>query len=199
MEVNFKYLTESERKVLFQAIDMQEENLGSQLEMKALFALGLDLGCRVTEIREVPNQDLGNTLSIRDSKQTKATKKGEPYRLCVISDNTLAIVRTFRNYLKEKKDGRETFFPYSCKTINRRVKQYFALAGIQRENPRLIRWHIFRHTYIQASITARVPLKAVAQQTGDAITTLLRYYNEYSPEQRLGFLKEANLVPSNGT
>jgi len=63
-------------------------------------------------------------------------------------------------------------------------KHWCDVAGIKRDKERLIRWHMVRHTYIQNAINKKVPLKQVSQQTGDSIFTLLKYYNNYNPEQR---------------
>jgi len=172
----------------------------TNIEHKTAIQLGIDLGCRVGEIITIPNlPEFTSNIQILDSKSENEVKKRSktsrtPYRQCIITKSTLNQVRTFQEYLKKIKDNRKFLFPYDEKTLNRWIKHWCDVAGIKRNNPRLIRWHMVRHTYIQNCIDKRVELKKISLQTGDSTHTLLRYYNNYTLEQRLQTAEETSLV-----
>lgn len=172
-------------------------NTITNVEHKTAIMLGFDLGCRVGEINKIPNSNTTNMINVLDSKaesEVKKHKNRNPYRDCIISNATLNQVKTFQAFLKATKDHRRFLFPYNEKTFNRWIKHWCEQAGIKREKSRLIRWHMLRHTYIQNAINKNVKLKQVSQQTGDSIFTLLRYYNNYSPEQRLNEVERTSVV-----
>ncbi len=189
------YLNEPEVKQLLNSI--------TNIEQKTAIQLGFSIGCRVGEINKIPNTVSINTLiDVLDSKAEGKVDNRSPYRQCLMTTATLNQVKTFQNYLKDMKDNRKMLFPYNPKTFNRWIKHWCDVAGITRlskkgtnnKNYSHIRWHIVRHTYIQNAINKKVPLKQVSQQTGDSIHTLIKYYENYTPEQRQSMCEATSVV-----
>lgn len=182
-------LTPDETKQLLDNID--------NLEHKTAIQLGLDLGCRVGEIVTIPNvPEFSTVIQILDSKaQNEVKRKGKtkrtPYRQCVITTQTLNLIKMFQDSIKDK---RKFLFPYHERTLNRWIKFYCEKARIKRKKGNLIRWHILRHTYIQNAIERKVPLKQVSDQTGDSIFTLLRYYNNYTLDARQQMVEKTSVI-----
>lgn len=188
-------LTQNEAKLLLDGIDT--------LEHKTAIQLGLDLGCRVGEIVTIPNIPAFSTvIQILDSKaENEVKKRGQtkknPYRQCVITTQTLNLVKMFQASIKDER--RKFLFPYHPRTLNRWIKTYCDKVGIKRAKNNLIRWHMLRHTYIQNARDRGVPLKQVCNQTGDSIYTLIRYYENYSLEQRQQMLEKTSVTQSHET
>lgn len=175
-------LTPDETKRLLDCID--------NLEHKTAIQLGFDMGCRVGEIVTIPNiPEFSTVIQILDSKaqnevKLKGKTKRTPYRQCVITTQTLNLIKMYQDSIKDEKPKRKFLFPYNERTLSRWIKLYCEKAGIKRKRGNLIRWHMLRHTYIQNAIERGVPLKQVSDQTGDSIFTLLRYYSNYTLEAR---------------
>ena len=186
------YLSDAEVRQLLDSIFI--------VEHKTAIQMGIDLGCRVGEIITIPNlPEFTFNIQILDSKSENEVKKKSktsrtPYRQCLITRSTLNQIRTFQVTLKNKKDNRKLLFPYDEKTLNRWLKHWCEVAGIKRDNKRLIRWHMLRHTYVQNAINKKVDLKKVSLQTGDSIYTLINYYNNYTLDQRQLTAEETSLV-----
>jgi len=79
-------------------------------------------------------------------------------------------------------------FPFSAKTANRILKKI--AKKINFSYYKEISSHWCRHTYIRNSRAMGRDIKAVQQNTGDTVKTLLDWYSDLSKEQ---LRKEANL------
>ncbi len=71
-------------------------------------------------------------------------------------------------------------FPFTEKTANRIVKHW--AKAIEFPYARQIASHWFRHTFIRLSRKAGRDIKAVQQNTGDTIKTILEWYSDLSSE-----------------
>jgi integrase len=74
----------------------------------------------------------------------------------------------------------ERIFPFTEKTANRIIKRWCVKLGFQ--YARLASSHWCRHTFIRLSRRAGRDIKAVQQNTGDTIKTLLEWYSDLSGE-----------------
>lgn len=86
-------------------------------------------------------------------------------------------------WLKERQNlglkGRE-LFPYSEKTCNRILKKWCKEIGFKYYKQ--VGTHWCRHTFIRLSRKSGRDIKAVQQNTGDTIETLLNWYSDLSSE-----------------
>lgn len=80
--------------------------------------------------------------------------------------------------VEDIKDKR--LFPFSDKTANRILKYWCKQAGFQYAH--IVGSHWLRHTFIRLSRKVGRDIKAVQQNTGDTIKTLLEWYSDLSAE-----------------
>jgi integrase len=171
-----KYLKEDEIERLLSTID--------NIEDKTLITLGIDSGCRVSEIVGIltSNIDYANqTIKIWDEKKDK-------WRDIVITKWTCQLIRM---YLNERKKASPKLFPFSYKTANRRLKKWCKVARISEDKAH---WHTLRHTYIVQSKMKGRDIKVVQQQTDDSLLTLLRIYSNLSIEDRAKISEEKPII-----
>lgn len=72
-------------------------------------------------------------------------------------------------------------FPFSEKTANRIIKRWALNLNFRFKEQ--VSSHWFRHTFIRLSRRAGRDIKAVQQNTGDTVRTLLEWYEALSPEE----------------
>ncbi|NQZ84410.1 MAG: site-specific integrase [Nanoarchaeales archaeon] len=93
------------------------------------------------------------------------------------------ITPLLKMWLKERQKleikSRE-LFPYSEKTCNRIVKKWSH--NIEFKFADKVSSHWFRHTFIRLSRRAGRDIKAVQQNTGDTVKTLLEWYSDLDEE-----------------
>lgn len=178
------YLNKEEIKRLLSIID--------NLQDKCLITLGIDLGCRVSEIINIKLTDIEldkQIIKIWDEKKNQI-------RICTITRETAQLVKMLLNSRKKQSP---LLFSFSYKTANRRVKYWCKKAWIVRKNNRLIRWHMLRHTYCVQSISVGRPIKLICQQTGDTELSILKYYNNFSEEDRVKISEDKPIIPKQKT
>ncbi|MCG2717711.1 MAG: site-specific integrase [Nanoarchaeota archaeon] len=174
------YLNKEEIKGLLSVID--------NLWDKCLITLGIDLGCRVSEIINIKLTDIDfdkQIIKLWDEKKNKV-------RICTISKDSKQLIEMLIN---SRKKQTPLLFNFSYKTANRRVKKWCEKAGIVRNKPGLIRWHMLRHTYCVQSISVGRPIKLICQQTGDTELSILKYYNNFSEEDRVKISEDKPIIP----
>jgi len=71
-------------------------------------------------------------------------------------------------------------FPFSEKTANRIIKRWCKAVGFPYS--RIVGSHWLRHTFIRLSRKAGRDIKAVQQNTGDTVKTILEWYSDLSSE-----------------
>ena len=172
-----KYLTKVEIKRLLSEID--------NIEDKTLIALGLDSGGRVSEIVGILTSNIDfdrQIIKIWDEKK-------DLWREWVI---TKPVLQSIKMYLNSRSNQTKELFTFSYKTANRRLKKWCREAGIP---PEKAHWHTLRHTYIIQSRLMQRDIKAVQQQTGDSLLTLLRIYSNLSIPDRVKISEEKPIIP----
>ena len=172
-----KYLSEGEIERLLSIID----NVGD----KCLIAVGIDSGGRVSEVVGILTSNIDydrQTIKIWDEKK-------DVWRKWVLTKPTMQLIKM---YLNSRQKASPELFPFSYKTANRRLKKWCAQVGIPKEKAH---WHALRHTYIVQSRMKGRDIKAVQQQTGDSLLTLLRVYSNLSSEDRLRISEERPIIP----
>jgi len=98
-------------------------------------------------------------------------------------------------WLKERQNlgirGRE-LFPFSEKTCGRILRRWCEKIGFQHADK--VGTHWCRHTFIRLSRRAGRDLKAVQQNTGDSIKTILEWYEALSPEDMAQEMDDKPLI-----
>jgi integrase len=85
-------------------------------------------------------------------------------------------------YLNAKKRKKGDVFPFGYKTANRKLMYWINKAEIQKYkngDPVNFTWHKLRHTFVRLSAQAHRDPQAIAQQTGDKLTTVLKIYGTW--------------------
>jgi len=98
-------------------------------------------------------------------------------------------------WLKERQNlrikGRE-LFPFSEKTCGRILKRWCLNVGFKHADK--VGTHWCRHTFIRLSRRAGRDLKAVQQNTGDSIKTILEWYEALGPEDMAREMNDKPLI-----
>jgi integrase len=177
------YLQPNEIKKLVDVID--------NIEDKALIVTGIETGMRVSEITEGFKIEMINwgdgTAKIYDEKK-------DIYRDIAITKNSLNLLKM---YLNTKKREKGSVFLFSYKTANRKLQYWMQKAQIQKYvkgKPINFTWHKLRHTFVRLSAQAHRDPMAVAQQTGDRLTTVLRIYGTWETSAMSKHFDEKPLI-----
>jgi integrase len=156
-------LTPEEVHTLLKAID--------NIPDYTLILTGLYTGMRISEIaslEEISINEGEGRIHIWDEKKDK-------YRDVYIPSEVISVLKRHINAMVRGKDPR--LFPYSCKTIERKIQGWtYRILGKKKS------WHAIRHTYISLSRELGIPMEIVIQNTGDTASTILKYYSKPSPE-----------------
>ena len=180
------YLQPNEIKKLIDKIDNVED--------KALIVTGIETGMRVSEVTqgfkiEMVNWEDG-TAKIFDEKK-------DIYRDIAIPRNALNFLKMYLNSEKRKKGD---IFPFSYKTANRKLMHWIEKADIKKYvkgKPVNFTWHKLRHTFVRLSAQAHRDPMAVAQQTGDRLTTVLKIYGTWETSAMSKHFDENPLIKGN--
>ena len=156
-------LTVQEANVLLRSID--------NIPDYTLVLVGLYTGMRISEIsslEEISINEPEGRIHIWDEKKDR-------YRDVYVPGDVLSVLKRHINAMTRGKDPR--LFPYSHKTIERKIQMWTEKALGKRKS-----WHAIRHTYISLSRELGIPMEIVIQNTGDTAATILKYYSKPSPE-----------------
>ena len=186
------YLTEAEIRAILSTLTTEQNRL--------LFTVGFELGGRVSEVgTPTPRKDKEGRLAQKPNirrphalgllwsrvhfKQGYIViwdEKKDVDRVCHLSKSTWKLLRAYSNRsdVIESRKHDDRVFPLSCKTLERRLRQWAKDAGIERR----VRWHMLRHSYVVHSIRAGRDWRVISQQTGDKVTTLMKVYSGLSIE-----------------
>ena len=172
------YFTESEISRILTVLHEGENRL--------LFLVGLELGCRVSEIKGLKWSD----LQTKDQPYYVVLwdEKKDRHRVCTLPDYIWKLLRQHRKEVDER--GEKRIFPYSESTINRRIKKWAKNAGINRR----VRWHCLRHTYVVQSRAKGRDWSIISMQTGDTPATLISTYSQLTLEDRHKMSNESPIV-----
>ena len=179
-EKGIMYLTESEIKAILSAPLSAEDGL--------LFRMGFELGARASEIarptpkltkdtKPKPDNTALRWSNVRFKEQQVIVwdEKKDCYRVCQLSKGTWKLLRAYskREEVAARRRYDDRVFPFSTRTLNRRLKEWCKEAGIEHS----VHWHMMRHSYVVHSIRAGRDWRVIAQQTGDRVSTLMQTYS----------------------
>ena len=153
-------------------------------ENRLLFRLGLELGARVSEISSLK----WSNVNFQEKYVVIWDEKKDKYRVCVLPEDLWTLLREYSKHVDKRREDR--VFPYSSKTLNRRIKQWAKDAGITRR----VRWHTLRHTYVVESRKKGREWSLISAQTGDTAATLIQEYDKLSLEDRQKMTNEKPLI-----
>jgi len=153
-------------------------------EERLMFRLGLDLGARVSEISSLK----WTNVNFAEKYVVIWDEKKDKYRVCVLPEDLWTLLREYSKRVDKRREDR--VFPYSSKTLNRRIKQWAKDAGITRR----VRWHTLRHTYVVESRKKGREWSLISAQTGDTAATLIQEYDKLSLEDRQKMTNDRPLI-----
>lgn len=174
-----KYIPPNILKQLYESVD----------NIRDLFYImwHCETGVRVSDIVGVKRVDkkreLGQEIDQIDWEENKIQTydhKKDSWRYVYFPVKVRSILK---QWLKERQNlgitGRE-LFPFSEKTCNRILKKWCKFIDFKYSKD--VGSHWLRHTFIRLSRKAGRDIKAVQQNTGDTIKTLLDWYSDLSSE-----------------
>jgi integrase len=153
-------------------------------EDRLMFRLGLELGARVSEISSLK----WTNVNFAEKYVVIWDEKKDKYRVCVLPEDLWTYLREYSKRVDKRREDR--VFPYSSKTLNRRIKEWAVKAGIERR----VRWHTLRHTYVVESRKKGREWSLISAQTGDTAATLIQEYDKLSLEDRQKMTDEKPLI-----
>ena len=149
-------------------------NSVTNLRDKVFLELGFNAGMRISEIASISliNINWGDgIITIWDEKKDR-------YRNVIVPTSTMNSLKLLVN---EKKPKSDRLFLFSNKT-GERVIQHWTGAILGSE--KIKSWQCVRHTYVTISRDIGLDIKIVQENTGDALSTLLKVYAHISPQRR---------------
>jgi len=186
-----KYFTQDEIQAILSVLHDGENRL--------LFQLGLELGARVSEIESLK----WSNINFKDKYIVIWDEKKDCFRTCTVPEYIWGLLKEFKTGIDTRKEIR--VFPYSYKTLNRRIKEWTIQASIERlfysranapdKKESKARWHFLRHTYVVQSRRAGRDWDIISLQTGDRVATLIQEYSKLSLEDRIRISTEKPIVP----
>jgi integrase len=192
------HFSESEIRAIMSTITNEESRL--------LFLVGLDLGARASEIAtptaktdksaKPMHVDLcglrWSRINFKEEYVVIWDEKKDVYRTCQLQKNTWKALKEYfkREDVIKRKRHDDRVFPYSTRTINRRLSEIAKDAGIERP----VHWHMLRHSFVIHSRRAGRDWKFISQQTGDKVSTLMENYSAYSLEERQEIIDQHPLL-----
>ena len=121
-------------------------------------------------------------------------EKKDIYRDIAIPKKSSNLLKMYTNAEKIKKGD---IFKFSYKTANRKLMYWINKAGIQKYKkgkPVNFTWHKLRHSFVRLSAQAHRDPIAVAQQTGDQLTTVLKIYGTWETSAMTCHFDEKPLI-----
>jgi len=177
------YLQPNEIKKLVDTID--------NLEDKTLIVTGIETGMRVSEVTQGFKIEM---INWGDGSAKIFDEKKDIYRDIAIPKNALNLLKMYLNTKKRKKGD---VFPFGYKTANRKLMYWIKKAEIQKYkngDPVNFTWHKLRHTFVRLSAQAHRDPQAIAQQTGDKLTTVLKIYGTWETSAMSKHFDEKPLI-----
>ena len=163
-----KYIPEKYLKRIFEVVDNVRD--------KSYIMYHVETGLRVSDVvnTETVHIDLQN-LKTYTYDHKKDQWRWVYYPEHVKSQITMWLKERQNQDIRDKR-----LFPFSEKTANRIIKHWCKKVDFPYSNE--VGSHWLRHTFIRLSRKAGRDIKAVQQNTGDTIKTILEWYSDLSSE-----------------
>lgn len=174
-----KYFTEPEINAILSVLHERQDRL--------LFMVGLELGARVSEVASLKWVN----VNFQEKYVVIWDEKKDKYRVCILPQDVWTALWEYAKTI-DKRVGKRVF-PYSTKTLNRRIKEWAQLVGIGRP----VRWHFLRHTYVVISRKRGREWSLISAQTGDTAATLIQEYSKLSLEDRQEMTDRSPIIRQN--
>ncbi len=146
-----------------------------------LFVLGFSTGMRVSEVCALEEP----LVDFKSSKAQIWDEKKNKMRFVYFSEQLKPSLQRYLNEYPQGKRESPRLFPYSKKTVERKIQYWTGKLLGKRKS-----WHCVRHTYISLSREQEIPMEIVIANTGDSPVTILGVYSRMSPEKILHFINE---------
>lgn len=118
--------------------------------------------------------------------------KKDAWRWVYFPDRVKAQLKQWLKYRQAAGIKGRELFPFTPKTANRILKRWCKEIGFQYAH--VVSSHWLRHTFIRLSRAAGRDIKAVQQNTGDTVKTLLEWYADLSREDMRREVEDKPLV-----
>lgn len=173
-----KYISKEWLQKLYEAIDNPRD--------KAYIMFHAETGVRVSDVvglrrgdKRLPGIELvhiewqGNRVYTYDHKK-------DLWRWVYFPEKVKSVLKLYLLYKQQQAVKSRLLFDMSEKTCNRILKHWCSYIGFPYAE--LVGSHWLRHTFIRLSRKAGRDIKAVQQNTGDTVKTLLEWYSDLDHE-----------------
>jgi integrase len=151
-------------------LDYGCELLCRDLLDRTALILGFNSGMRVSEITHI---DVG-MIDFENERIKIWDEKKDRYRVVYPGKVAMSMISL---YMKEKNIKGPRLFDLNEKTLERHFQKLTSSALNDKRS-----WHTVRHTYITICSRRRIDHKIIMENTGDSLQTIMRVYNNPSPE-----------------
>ena len=148
----------------------------------------IETGLRVSDV-------VGTELVHVDWQQCRTytyDHKKDEWRFVYWPEKIKGVLKQWLKFRQATDIKDKRLFPFSQKTANRIIKDVACKVGFPHAD--LISSHWCRHTFVVLSRKAGRDIKAVQQNTGDSIKTLLEWYSNLNSEDMRAEIEERSIT-----
>lgn len=169
------------RKILDQVDNVRDE---------AYIMYHVETGLRVTDVIHTEKVH----LDIQNYRTYTYDYKKDKWRWVYWPEKVKSVIKKWYKQMQIEGIKSKYLFPFSEKTANRIIKKWSKAVNFQYAD--LVSSHWLRHTFIRLSRKRGRDIKAVQQNTGDTIKTLLEWYSDLSSEDMRDEIESKSLLDS---
>jgi len=186
-----KYIPGGWLKKLYEAVDNPRD--------KAYIMFHAETGLRVSDIvgvkkkggKRLPGIEVHN-IDWENNRVYTYDHKKDKWRWVYFPEKVRSVLKMYLLYRQKAGIRGRELFCMSEKTCNRVLKRWCKRIGFPYAD--LVGSHWLRHTFIRLSRRAGRDIKAVQQNTGDSVKTILEWYSELDREAMRQELDEKPLI-----
>jgi len=168
-------VSKSDKAFSQESVQKLYEGIDNIME-KAYVMYHIETGLRVSD---VVNTELVHVMWQENRTYTYDHKK-DTWRYVYWPEKVKSVLKMWLKQRQAEDIKDKRLFPFSEKTANRILKRWALKLNIA--NSRLVSSHWCRHTFIRLSRKAGRDIKAVQQNTGDTVKTILDWYSDLSSD-----------------
>jgi len=185
-----KYIPADYLKKLYETVDNPQDlayimfHAETGLRVSDIVGLARN-GERLPGIEEVHIEWQQNRVYTYDHKK-------DTWRWVYFPEKVKSCLKIYLLYKQQQGVKGRLLFPFSEKTANRIIKSWCKRIGFPYAD--LVGSHWLRHTFIRLSRKAGRDIKAVQQNTGDTVKTLLEWYSDLDSQAMHGEIEDRPLL-----
>jgi len=175
-----KYIPPNILKKILNSVD--------NLRDEAYIMYHVETGLRVTDVVHTEKVH----IDFQNYRTYTYDYKKDTWRWVYWPEKVKSVIKKWLKQMQIENIKSKYLFPFSEKTANRIIKKWSKNVDFQYSE--LVSSHWLRHTFIRLSRKKGRDIKAVQQNTGDTIKTLLEWYSDLSSEDMRDEIEGKSLI-----